>query len=105
MKKANRNSQGQFVKQDEEEINESTGLDFIQSEIKLKMPTLSIMNILKIIFFIFLFSPWIYICYRRGVVRYLKEGVSTFYESTFPTSDAPGIPTEEVKSTKEKNGL
>ena len=83
-----RNTQGRFIKIEDEEENEKKqkeSFDYLFSEIKMSLPKLSLYNIFKIILILFLVSPWIYIFYRKGTFSYLNENISLFYEKTFPT--------------------
>ena len=104
-----RNTFGRFQKL-EPELEETADInwnsfEFLYSEIKLGLPRLNIINILKIIAFIFLFSPWIFVSYKKGGFGQLNENILDFYENTFPIGSNEITPKNEpsVNSTI-KNG-
>jgi len=84
-----RNSLGKYAKNlkddIEEEIKHKIQNDpgFLYKEINFRMPGLSIINIFKLIFFLIMISPWIYLCVKNGSFSIILEKVITFYDEKF----------------------
>jgi len=87
-----RNSLGKFARNYEDECakvkypKHSEEPGFLYKEIQLKMPSLSLMNILKFIVLIFLISPWVYIFVKRGNFKQLTGQISSYYDDQFTIS-------------------
>ena len=69
-------------------------------EFYFRMPGLSIMNILKFVFFLILISPWIYIFHRNGSFRQISDKVISFYDDKFIIQN--GV-TNTTTSTQDSN--
>ena len=98
-----RNTFGRFQKL-EPELEETADINRNSFEFSYSA-RLNIINILKIIAFIFLFSPWIFVSYKKGGFGQLNENILEFYENTFPIGSNEITPKNEpsVNSTI-KNG-
>jgi len=60
---------------------------FLYKEIRLKMPALSIINIIKFVFLIFLISPWVYIFIKKGNLNQLSGQIRSYYDDQFTISN------------------
>ncbi len=84
-----RNSLGKYakaIKEDiEDRLNEKIQQDsgFLYKEFNMRMPGLSIFNIIKLVFVIILISPWIYLCVRNGIFSSMFTKVMSFYDEKF----------------------
>jgi hypothetical protein len=85
-----RNSIGRYAKTFKDEIHDEIqnrlnkdAEGFLYREFNLRMPGLSIVNIIKFIFFIILISPWIYVFVRNGSFSNFSEKIISFYDEKF----------------------
>jgi hypothetical protein len=80
-----RNSLGRFtqIEQGDGGKNTNSNFDFLYSEITLKMPKITVINIIKLFLFLIFISPWIFVGYNRGGVSYLTDNVAQFYKEKF----------------------
>jgi hypothetical protein len=81
--------------EDEDNYNNKKETGFLFKEFYFRMPGLSIINIIKLIFFIIIISPWIYIFARNGSFRQLSDKVISFYDEKFIISNGMVNITEE----------
>ena len=68
-----------------QKIQQESG--FLYREFNMRMPGLSIINILKLVFVLVLISPWIYLCVKNGIFSSFFTKVMSFYDDKFIISN------------------
>ena len=97
-----RNSLGKFTRNYEDGSDlfkyqkQSEEPSFLYKEIRLKMPSLSLIKIFKFVLLIFLISPWVYIFVKKGNFKQLTGQISSYYDDQFSISVAGTCNSTEV---------
>ena len=98
-----RNSLGKFtgtnlkIQDSKEEKEKDEG--FLYKEIKFRMPTLSIINIMKFILIVFIASPWVYIWAKRGSLTGISEKITEYYDEKFTVPNGTcSLPEKPLKN-------